>query len=890
MAFRVDTLLSGVSRAAIGAAFSLTLLVSTATAGEVKSFNIPVQEATSAIRTFGTQSGLQVLATVDDLKGKRVNAVVGKLDVHDALRLMLAGTGLTYRETDANTVLIEKPRAAAASLPASTSTGSTTMAAAQPQPEPPASAEAPPSEASDTKVEKVVVTGSRIRGAKNKTAPVIEITRDDIDKSGYSSPEQVIQSLPQNYAGGQNGASEFGRFGNGSSSTFNIGGTSGVNLRGLGTTSTLTLIDGHRVASSIRGTAVDVSLIPISAIERVEVLTDGASAIYGSDAIAGVVNFILRKDFEGAETRARYGTVTEGSTEEFLLSQAVGTNWTGGNAFLNVQHRTRDALPVSDREFSKTALRPSDLMPDIQDTSAMFSGRQELGNGLEVFALGLYTNKDFERHQTSTSQISIQDTHTEFYGASSGVSYDFADDWSVELSGTYSDLTDENSAFYSLGAPAGYVNGVPLIDNHFVIWSGDAQVTGSLFELPGGAVRAAFGGSWREEEATYKANVVGGVNGVFDRSIGAIFGELYVPLVGEANAIPLINRLEVSLAARYDDYSDFGDTTNPRVGLFWSPMEELGFRAAYSTSFRAPSAADQMNGTFGNNILTFNFVRPGGGAPQPVFLLTGGGDELKPETAENFTAGVTYTPNFWAGLTLTAEYFSIDFSDRIVVPPVDTQALLHPEIYGSLITPLADDAAALAYLNARLAEGYNYFNFIGTGPTGVRYVYTTVQQNAAHVQESGIDFRIAFPFDIDENNFSFQANVAYIDELTTAFTANSAPADILNTYGNPLRYRGRSSLSWSAGEFGATVSANYAGSYRDTGSVPVKPVEAWTTADLTMTYSPEALKGITFNASVLNLFDEDPPRVQGFVPGVFFDAGNATPLGRFVAVEIRTKW
>lgn len=886
MALRVDTLLSGVSRAAIGAAFSLTLLVSTAAAGEVKTFNIPVQEATSAIRVFGTQSGLQVLATVDDLKGKRVNAVVGKLDVHDALRQMLAGTGLTYRETDANTVLIEKPRATAASHPASISTG-TIMAAAQSQAEPAAAAAEAPSDASDTRVEKVVVTGSRIRGAKNKTAPVIEITRDDIDKTGYSSTEQIVQSLPQNYTGGENGASEAGRFGS-QGGVFNLSSGSGVNLRGLGTTSTLVLIDGHRVASAIRGTAVDISLIPLSAIERVEVLTDGASAIYGSDAIAGVVNFILRKDFEGAETRARYGMVTDGPTQEFLVAQAVGTSWTGGNAFANFQHRRRDALMTSDREFSKTALHPNDLLPESEDTSAVFNIRQELGDGFEVFGIGLYANRDSLRHFRSTLQTYSYDTNTEFYGLASGVSYDFGEDWNVEVSGTYSEQVDLVVAMYTQGINPGYVNGTPAIDNQFLVWSGDVQVTGSLFDLPGGGVRTAFGATWREEEALYKTTFL---NDFLTRSASALFAEIYAPIVSEANAFPLFQRLEFSAAVRYDDYSDFGDTINPRYGVFWSPMEDVGIRAAYSTSFRAPSVADQFSGKFGNFVFVYPFANPAGAPPTvPVLMLRGGGEPLDPETAESFTAGITVTPDFWEGLTVTVEYFDIDFQDRIITPPLDATMLLQPAIYGSLLTPLADDAAATAYINARLAEGYVFQNPFGLPLTGIRYAYNALLQNAAHVQESGIDFRIAFPFKIDENNFSFQGNLAYISELSTAFTDNSTAVEILNTFGNPVQYRGRASLSWSAGEFGTTVAGNYSGTYRDTTAIPNREVESYVTADLLMTYAPEALDNFTFNVSVTDLFDEEPPYVQGLVQGVHFDPGNITPLGRFVAVEVRTKW
>src|SRR5690606_31931103 len=129
--------------------------------------------------------------------------------------------------------------------------------------------------------------------------------RQDIERSGYATTQDLVRSLPQNLStvsdttfGAANGGIDTGY------------GGSGVNLRGLGSESTLVLVNGRRLAAAGRGDFVDVSLIPLSAVERVEILTDGASAIYGSDAVGGVVNLILRKNFEGAETRLRYGAVS----------------------------------------------------------------------------------------------------------------------------------------------------------------------------------------------------------------------------------------------------------------------------------------------------------------------------------------------------------------------------------------------------------------------------------------------------------------------------------------------------------------------------------------------------------------------------------------------------
>ena len=833
---------------------------------ETRQFNVPAQPMGRAVLELGRQAGISISAPRELTRGRTSRAVAGSMTTREAISRMLEGSGLTFEFVNGSAVRIY------ANNVMSDPGGSSRSGEAE------AGGAAADSE--------IVVTGTNIRGASNRTVPVISLGRRDIEESGYSSTEQLIQSLPQNYAGGQNGASEFGRFGGGSTGSFNIGNASGVNLRGLGTTSTLTLIEGQRVASAIQGTAIDISLIPLSAIERIEFLTDGASAVYGSDAVAGVVNIILRRDFEGAETRLRFGTVTDGPTQEYLASQSAGTGWDGGNLFGTVQYRRRDALPASAREFSETALQPNDLLPETEDLSGMFSLRQELGSNLEFSAFGLYADKSSDRSRRSTLSTSLQETGSTFYSVTPGLRWRPFDDWQFEVSGTLSRQHDEAVLFYSAGRPANYVNGSPAIDNRFRTWSLEARGSGPLFELPGGNVRVAFGGSLRNEKASYRTFAP--INFQLDRNIRSLFSEAYVPLVGPDNSFPFVERLEVSAAIRYDDYSDRGRSTNPRVGVYWAPHRSVGVRAAYSTSFRVPAASEEFFGSINSFILLQNFQAPGGGT-QPVFVLSGGGGPLEPETATNFTVGFVWTPAFIEGFTANIDYFDIDFRNRIIVPPFDTSVLLRPEVYGSLLTPLADDAAAQAYLNARLAEGYTYVG-VPNGFNGVRYVYSSVQQNAARVRQRGIDFRLALPFSIGASRFRAQANMAYLDRLSTAFTESSTAAETVNTYGNPLRFRARGSLSWMLGGFNAVTTVNHSGSYRDTSAVPQRQAESWTTVDLNLTYTPLWLRQASFTLSALNLFANDPPRVQGFFPGVFFDAGNATPLGRFIAFETRVRW
>ncbi len=152
--------------------------------------------------------------------------------------------------------------------------------------------------------EEVVITGSRIARASDfeSPSPVITLSHESIEKSGYSNLQQLMERIPVN----GNGA--FSTRGNNQDSTAN--GAASISLRGLGADATLVLVNGRRVAVSafaenVTTNFVDINSIPVAAIERVEVLKDGSSAVYGSDAVAGVINIVLRKDFPGIRNLAR---------------------------------------------------------------------------------------------------------------------------------------------------------------------------------------------------------------------------------------------------------------------------------------------------------------------------------------------------------------------------------------------------------------------------------------------------------------------------------------------------------------------------------------------------------------------------------------------------------
>ena len=199
-----------------------------------------------------------------------------------------------------------------------------------------------------TEIEEVVVTGSRIaRTPEELAGNLVILDADFIRASGEATLERVLRQLPQN----ANFTAE--RFGSNLNNVANFTGASTVNLRGLGSESTLVLVDGKRIGhSGALGGVTDISTIPLALVERIEVLLDGASAIYGSDAVGGVINIITRRDYEGAELDLNYNQPADGSYGEWRGSISGGFNAGGTRIRASVSHSEHSGLDGADRDVT----------------------------------------------------------------------------------------------------------------------------------------------------------------------------------------------------------------------------------------------------------------------------------------------------------------------------------------------------------------------------------------------------------------------------------------------------------------------------------------------------------------------------------------------------------
>ena len=383
---------------------------------------LPVLDLSEALRELAVQTGRSIIAPDELVRGRRAPALSGTYTAEQAVAILLEGSGLAVRPVDGALVISA-----------------------------PGDARTPVRDAADQAG--ITVTGTRIRGTAPVGSAVILIDRGAIERSGYVTTQDILQTLPQNFGGAPNeGTTAISLDPN---TGKNTGTGSSLNLRGLGNASTLVLLNGDRPPlGGFAGVFSDLSLIPASAIERIEVIADGTSAIYGSDAVAGVVNVIPRLRFEGAETSVRLGTA-DGDSEELLASAIVGRGWAGGHAVLAYEFYRRSALAAAERDYvtddlrrvggpdlrgafaspgtilaggqtfaipegqDGTGLSPAELVAGTVNRGDGWSGvdvlpmqrrqsvfaavTQDLGPALRVYAQGLFSVRDFERRARTIS-------------------------------------------------------------------------------------------------------------------------------------------------------------------------------------------------------------------------------------------------------------------------------------------------------------------------------------------------------------------------------------------------------------------------------------------------------------------------------------------------------
>jgi iron complex outermembrane recepter protein len=882
----------------------------TVVGSEIKSrFDLPAEPLDKALRDFAVQANCNISYEPSLVSGLQAPAIKGEFTVRNVLSLMLTGTRLRAVNVNEDTIQILKesdstsPDAGATQRnTSSTGTDVIRVAAAAPD----AQAPATPSPASDSTnstttdektrdnkdLDEIVVTGSHIRGVST-ASPVIEIGREEIDRSGYTSIADLMQSLPQNFGGGYSAASVV------NNSAVNLGyadnpaAASVPNLRGLGPGSTLTLVDGHRMASGLAGGGADISSIPIDAIERIEVITDSASAIYGSDAVAGVVNVILKRNYEGAETSLSYGLAPDGGGTEKRASQLFGTKWGGGDLLIAYEHMQQDAVDARDRGFTSAALEPNSLLPETQSNSLTLSATQDLSTKISLFVDGLYVARDADHFTSEPFFIAPSEYPTTLrkYAVAAGLNFNLFRDWKATLFINEAEDETEDDSIYLTAPSATPATAERLLGT---MRSVEANANGGVATLPSGVVRLAVGAGYREEgfsdslgiTSTSLTNEAEG-----DRNIRYAFGELSIPLVEHSQRAGL-NYLDLVVSGRNERYSDFGEKTVPKVGLVYAPTSSVKLRSTWGKAYRAPNLFD-LDGV---PILELvDLANPASSTGSSTVLFRAGGNpNLRPETADAWSIGADYSSPELSNLQVSTTFFNIKYTNRISSIPNFFTALTDP-LNSFFVTP--SPSASLAQSVYDSYPPSNVFNETSSpfNPGGIGAIVDGRVVNVATQTARGADLSINYKMGAGSSSELLFLNGTYLD-LSQQNTPQSAEQTLSGLAFYPPKFRLRGGATWKWNSWALTGTVNYLPRETNNQVIPFQSVASWTTVDTSLRFAPDlsgVLSGLHFSLAVLNVFNRAPPFVllpATETQGLTYDSSNTSPLGRFVNLQVSKQW
>lgn len=924
--------------------------------------------------------------------------------------------------------------------------------------------------ASDQEDGEIIVTGTILRGAPPVGSNLIAVGEERIASTGATTSNELLATIPQ----------VSNLFNNVPTARLGVAANQiqvvRPNLRNLAgetssSASTLVLFDGHRIASvGVTQNAVDPDLIPPIAIERVEVVTDGGSATYGSDAVGGVINFITRKRFDGVKVQARYGFADD--YYQVDAGAMVGKDWGSGSVFAAYGYQHNDALFGRDRDYIQdvdwlssnltprgrscspgnvqigsnmfalpaltstvpNACDPSDdsttvptstrhgaiagLHQDLAgwltvDLRAFYGERKSTGlapfrssvtlNGvsqpgidLRPFGIPFFRPASFRNfYYTPVPGQNPTATQTVFFslapllgqntarsvssfqewGANAEFTANLNDNWQLRTLFNYSESESEFSIesfnqallnafasgpnsvtaagainFYNPGAGANDLANVQQLINSEIAGQGKqallntrAILDGTLFTLPGGDIKLAVGYEYMHDnfqQRTSPANgVIGAISsqpyGTYRRRIHSVFGEVNVPIVGADNRMGFIHTLTLAGSVRRDHFSDFGSTTNPKIGVNFKPIDWLGFRGNYSTSFNAPSPNDQL-GALRNSATRFPFnafIRPGDTpTANGTVALQGSNPGLLPQTAKSYSFGIDIDPPILEGLHASANYYNVKFKNVITTPTPNTG--IFANFPNNVISnpgglPLAQIVSFLNASGAPQAPTVLATITAGcTNPAACSNVYELVdfrQGNYGSVNVQGIDFSTNYATSTSFGGIDAGVSGNYqlsrktqtgvgapvIDQLETTNFVLPNGQRIINNAGGRLQLS--ASVGADIGTFRAQATLNHSSGFGvvrcDPTTVPVCNPSAtglptanglpqdrvgdFNTVNLFFKYEVPGesllLKDLEFTLNINNAFDQDPP--------IFRSIGNSQPgyangftLGRLIQFGISKKF
>jgi iron complex outermembrane receptor protein len=718
----------------------------------------------------------------------------------------------------------------------------------------------------------IIVTGTRSTGraALESSAPVDVVSGDTIANTGFSDIGRALNFLQPSI--------NFAR----AATTASAANTKPITLRGLSPDQTLVLVNGKRrhtnavlnVNNSIgRGSAgADLDTIPESAIERIEVLRDGATAQYGSDAIAGVVNIILKSNASGGSVELVGGVTEEGDGENGMASISAGFGL-GAGGHLTVTALARHQEPTNrafiDQRFGHVTYRIGD--PKASIANLAIDTAVPLGE-LELYGFGTLTHKisnngaGFRVPNFSplypNGFLPIIEPHIWDIGSTLGIRGEIAG-LRADLSETYgynkADFRVFDTANVSLGlaSPTKFNSGGVTYRQYVTDFTLAKPLDGFL---AGGNI--AFGGQYRHESysirngepAAYFGLGADGFAGFNPRNLTDAGRNAYAGFV-DIELWP-VKELLLGGAARYDRYDDFGGKATWRVTARLDPVQGVGIRATVGTGFKAPSLQQQYFSAVQGALSAGKLVTVGTLPVGDPVARALGATALKPERSRNYTVGFVLSPI--AGFSFTADYFHIGIKDRIALS----------EQLGS--------AAVLAILTQAGITNFQQVRFF---------------TNAIDTTTKGVEITARWQGDIaPDTRLTVSAGYGLFDNKLDQLCPNpilptlpllSTKSILFATEAQPKdKFTFQASLTH--GSFDLQVNVAAFGKYISAPLVATQTFDGKTTIDLAAGY--EILRGVRLGAGIQNLLDAQPDQIIDQASAIAstggsFPTGEETPIG-----------
>lgn len=814
-------------------------------------YNIPSQDLGTALRHVGQIAGVEIMFAPADVEGFVAPRLDGDFTVDEALHLLLARTGLTAQVSE-GTVIIRGRRQAAAPDVAATAD--------------------------------IVVTGSRINGVP-PAAPVTVITSEDIRNAGQTDLGEVARSLPMNFGGGQNPGLSFS--GGAANQNVNFNGSSTFNLRGIGPNATLTLLNGNRLSYSGTSAAVDVSSIPIAAVDRMEIVADGASAIYGADAVAGVVNIILKPDYSGASVTARLGASTDGGDFEQQFSGVAGARWNSGGVIATYDFFHNSAIQASDRSYTQAANPETDIYPKLIRQSFLLSGHQAIGSHLTlnadmIFKAGeMRSATGYLLDQPITDQGVVVRRPFETFAVAPTAKIDLPGGWTSKLSATYG--TDNTSGYTYQFAGGAFAGATPARYNNRSK-SVEASAQGPLFKLPAGDVRLAIGAGYRRNDFL---SVLPTLTISRHRDNAFAYAEAFVPLASPQNGIPLIRRASLSGAIRVEDYSDSSRIATPKIGFIYQPFEALTLKASWGKSYKLPTLYQQYSGYAAVLLPAAGYGNAFPANATFIYAL-GANAHDKAERSENLTLSGDLKPV--SGLDLSLSYFRINYLDRVAQPLTSFVGALTNPLYANFVTfsPTVTQQSAII---AGATQGGGLQNATGGryDPTHVVAILDGRDRNVARQWYRGIDATLRYRWQIGAGQtLAFSGAATWLHSRQQLLPGQST-TPLSGTIFNPPHFKARGGATYDSGRISLSAFLNQVGHVLDLRRPNAVEIHSLTTVDLTGRF--KLARRTEISLSALNVLNAKPDTI--YTTATYdtpFDATNYSATGRFVALTVTRAW